>query len=318
VDIAKGDCSAATKPPKQVPVLLTSALFRKAKPAMTLRFLVLEGSPRDARERYRDALGLTPAELYGDVLLRIAGEGSYDILCAADADATLPKGAMLKDYDAVVMTGSPLHLWKQEPESLRQVALAREVFKARVPYFGSCWAIQVAAVAAGGEVHKNPRGREFGYARRIAPTAEGALHPLLAGRPALFDAPCSHLDEVKTLPPDATLLASNAISRVQAAEIRHEGGTFWGVQYHPEFVHSVLAFILNQRADDLVGEGFFANAGQAKAYADDLVALDALPRPDICWRLGLNADVIDRALRESEIRNFIRYAVKKQPVPSAA
>lgn len=295
-----------------------SSPLRKAYSEMALRFLIVEGSPLDARERYRDALGKTPAELYGDVLVRIAGEGGYDILCAADADASLPKGVVLSDYDGVALTGSPLHLWKQEPESLRQVAFAREVFRARVPFFGSCWGIQVAAVAAGGEVHKNPRGREFGYARQIAPTAEGARHPLLQGRPALFDAPCSHLDEVKTLPPDATLLASNAISRVQAAEIRHEGGTFWGVQYHPEFVHSVLAFILDQRADDLVREGFFADLAQAEAYSADLVALDAAPRRDICWRLGLNADVVDRASRESELRNFVTFAVKKQGSARAA
>lgn len=271
-----------------------------------LRFLVIEGSPAAARERYRAALGRTPAEHYGEVLLRLTGGGSYDITCPADPDGTLPKGTELSSYDGVVITGSPLHLWKREPESLRQVELARAVFKARVPFFGSCWGLQVAAVAAGGEVHKNPRGREFGFARRIAPNTEGARHALLAGRPAMFDAPCSHLDEVSVLPPDSTLLASNAVSRVQAAEIRHEGGTFWGVQYHPEYVLAVLAHILDMRAGDLVREGFFANESQSATYAADLVALDAEPgRSDICWRLGLNDDVVDPALRATEIANFI-------------
>lgn len=271
-----------------------------------LRFLVMEGSPAAARERYRAALGRTPAEHYGEVLLRLAGGGTYEITCPADPDGALPKGATLEDYDGVVITGSPLHLWKREPESLRQVELAREIFRAKVPFFGSCWGLQVAAVAAGGEVHKNPRGREFGFARRIAPNAEGARHALLAGRPALFDAPCSHLDEVSVLPPDSTLLASNAVSRVQAAEIRHEGGTFWGVQYHPEYVHSVLAYILDQRASDLIREGFFAHESQSAAYAADLAALDAEPnRMDICWRLGLNEDVVDPVQRSTEIANFI-------------
>lgn len=271
-----------------------------------LRFLVVEGSPAAARERYRTALGRTPAEHYGEVLVRLAGGGRYDITCPADPDGALPKGAELAGYDGVVITGSPLHLWKREPESLRQVELAREVFRAKVPFFGSCWGLQVASVAAGGAVHKNPRGREFGFARRIAPNAEGARHALLAGRPALFDAPCSHLDEVSVLPPDSTLLASNAVSRVQAAEIRHEGGTFWGVQYHPEYVHAVLAYILEQRSGDLIREGFFADEGQSAAYAADLVALDAAPeRMDICWRLGLNDDVVDPAQRATEITNFI-------------
>ncbi|PPD13943.1 MAG: glutamine amidotransferase [Methylobacterium sp.] len=274
---------------------------------MSLRFLVMEGSPAPARERYLEAMGRTPAQHYGDVLVQAAGGGSFDIVCAADAGASLPDGAVLGDYNGVVITGSPLHLWKREPESLRQVELAREVFRSGVPFFGSCWGLQVAAVAAGGDVQKNPRGREFGFARRIAPTVDGARHALLAGRPALFDAPCSHLDEVAALPTDSTLLASNAVSRVQAAEIRYQGGTFWGVQYHPEFVHGVLAYILDQRSGDLVAEGFFADAAQSAAYSADLRALDREPRRDICWRLGLSADVVDPIQRRTEIGNFVAW-----------
>ena len=39
---------------------------------------------------------------------------------------------------------------------------------------------------------------------------------------------------MESLPPGATLLATNAVTAVQAAEIRSGRGTFWGVQYHPE------------------------------------------------------------------------------------
>ncbi|MCA3631540.1 MAG: type 1 glutamine amidotransferase [Methylobacterium sp.] len=285
---------------------------------MSLRFLVMEGSPAPARERYREALGRTPAQHYGDVLVQVAGGGSFDIVCPADPGGKLPEGAILADYDGVAITGSPLHIWKREPESIRQIELAREVFRSGVPFFGSCWGLQVAAVAAGGHVQKNPRGREFGFARRIAPTADGARHALLAGRPALFDAPCSHLDEVAALPADSTLLASNAVSRVQAAEIRYQGGTFWGVQYHPEYVHSVLAYILDQRAGDLVAEGFFVDKAQSSAYSADLVALDAEPRRDICWRLGLNADVVDPIQRRTEIANFVAWCKAEASQSDAA
>ncbi len=98
------------------------------------------------------------------------------------------------------------------------------------------------------------------------------------------------------------------MSRVQAAEIRHAGGTFWGVQYHPEYGHHVLAYILDQRATDLVSEGFFADQAQSKAYSSDLVALEKQPRRDICWRLGLNADVVDRCsgARNREFRRLVQ------------
>src|SRR6266403_1796200 len=59
---------------------------------------------------------------------------------------------------------------------------------AKVPSFGSCWAAQMAVVAAGGMVRANPRGREMGIARKIALTPEGRGHPLYAGKGAVFDA----------------------------------------------------------------------------------------------------------------------------------
>ncbi len=71
----------------------------------------------------------------------------------------------------------------------RQIELAKAVFAAGVPFFGSCWGLQVAVTAAGGEVRANPRGREFGFARRILLTEAGREHRLFAGKPAAFEAP---------------------------------------------------------------------------------------------------------------------------------
>ena len=51
------------------------------------------------------------------------------------------------------------------------------------PAFGSCWGLQIAAVAAEGDVQRNPLGREVGIARRILPTDPGRSHPMLEGRP---------------------------------------------------------------------------------------------------------------------------------------
>ena len=51
------------------------------------------------------------------------------------------------------------------------------------------------------------------------------------------------------------MLAANAVSPVQAAAIRHDGGTFWGVQYHPEFSLDELAVILRRRTEALVQNG---------------------------------------------------------------
>jgi GMP synthase (glutamine-hydrolysing) len=278
---------------------------------MSLRFLIIEGNTRDVRESYRAGVGVTPAEGYGRVMVGIAGMGGFDILHATDADAALPAGTGLADYDAAIITGSALHLWQRQPEAIRQVEVARAIYRAGIPFFGSCWGIQVAAVAAGGDVQRNPRGREMGFARKITRNAEGRAHPLLAGRPDVFDAPCSHLDEVAVPPPDSTILASNAISHVQAAEFRHAGGTFWGVQYHPEYTLGDLAFLIDRRMGTLIEEGFFADVATKDRYVAELRQLaEAPPAPGLCWQHGLGPDVTDPVQRVTELRNFIEARVK--------
>lgn len=287
---------------------------------MAIRFLILEGNTREVRESYKAAQGVTPAEGFGNVMAGLAGaDARYDILLGTDADASLPKGVSFADYDGVIITGSALHIWQQEPEAMRQVEIARAIYKAKVPFYGSCWGLQVATVAAGGVVHKNPRGREMGIARKIVPNAAGSAHPLLKGRPAAFDSPCSHLDEVATLPPDSTLLASNGMSRVQAAEIRHEGGTFWGVQYHPEYTLGDIVFLIDRRMGALMGEGFFADPAEKDAYVRDLRAIDEDPAlTNIAWRYNLGPELTDTATRNTELRNFIEERVRPRAMARAA
>jgi GMP synthase (glutamine-hydrolysing) len=277
-----------------------------------LRFLIVDGNPQDRRDAHIRDYGLSPGDAYGSTLLDLAPQGStYDVCLPALEGANLPNGAGLSEYDGVALTGSSLHLWNREPAVERQIALAREVFRAGVPFMGSCWGVQMAAVAAGGDVRKNPVGREVAFARNIAPTAVGRDHPLLAGRPPAFDAPAIHLDIITTPPPDCTILASNALAPVQAAEIRHEGGVFWGIQYHPEFTLREVAAILHRIAPLITTEGFFRTEEEARAYAADLVTLDAnRGRSDIAWRYGLDAQVLDDARRVTELRNWIDCSVK--------
>ena len=275
---------------------------------MVLRLLVVEGNTREGRAAHEATFGLTPSASYAAVLREIVPDAGCDIVCPADPDATLPEATTLADYDGVVLTGSSLHLWQREPAIDRQIELMRAVYASRVPAFGSCWGLQMGAVAAGGDVRANPNGREIGFARNIAVLPAGEGHPLLAGRPAAFTAPAIHLDAVTTLPSDCTVLASNALTPVQAAEIRHGGGTFWGVQYHPEFSIAELTAILGRLTALMVAEGFAADEGAARAHIADLAT--APERSDAAWRHGLDAQVLDDGLRLTEIRNFIDRRVR--------
>jgi len=138
-------------------------------------------------------------------------------------------GTTLADFDGAMFPGSPLHIYDRTPAVTRQIDFARAAFAACVPVWGSCWGLQLATVALGGSVRRNPRGRELAIARAIAVTEAGRTHPLLASRPLLFDVLCSHLDEVETLPPNAEVLAANELSSIQAMAARTpHGGSFFG------------------------------------------------------------------------------------------
>jgi len=280
---------------------------------MSLKFLVVEGNTRETRERHKANYGRMPSESYAHVLQTIAEDAICDIAFPADEGANLPDSAGLEIYDGIVLTGSSLHLWDMTPEVERQVDLARAIFHSGVPAFGSCWGLQVATVAAGGDVQINPAGREVGIARNILKTDAGMRHPLLTGRPAAFDAPCVHLDAVMAVAPGTDILASNAMSPVQAAEIRMNGGVFWGVQYHPEFTLRHLGVIIDRNAENWAKDGFFHDAADGKRYAEDLFALhEDRSRSDIAWRLGLAREVVDDELRLTEIRNFIDLKVRPE------
>jgi GMP synthase (glutamine-hydrolysing) len=277
-----------------------------------LRFLVVDGNIAERRDAHAAAFGKSPGQSYGDTLLSVAPKGSvYDICFPADSGSNLPTAAGLTDYDGIALTGSALHLWQREPAVNRQIEFAREAFRSKTAFFGSCWGLQMACVAAGGDVQKNPIGREVAVARNIAPNEKGFSHAMLRGRPAAYDALCVHLDIVTQPSADHTLLASNRMTPMQAAEIRQDGGVFWGIQYHPEFSLTEVAVILDRIKQLMVDEGMARDVHAVKAYADDLIALDQdSSRHDLAWKLGLDEQVLDENLRLLEIRNWVDHQVK--------
>jgi GMP synthase (glutamine-hydrolysing) len=268
---------------------------------MGLRFLVVEGNTRDARQTHRSAYGLMPSESYAAVLQAIAPDALCDLAFPADEGANLPQAEGLESYDGIVLTGSHLSIYDRTPDILRQIDLMRAIYQSGTPSFGSCWGLQVAAVAADGDVQRNLRGREVGFARRLLRTEAGRLHPMLDGRPEVYDAPAIH----------CVVLSSNDLSAVQAADIRFAGGAFWGVQYHPEFSLGELAVILDRRKALLVGEGFCRTPEDAAAYVEDLATLHVdRDRADLAWRHGIDMEVLQFERRTREIANFVAHRVR--------
>jgi GMP synthase (glutamine-hydrolysing) len=269
-----------------------------------LQLLVAEGNTPAGRRRIAEFAGVTPAESYAAVLRTIAPDAIVEICTPADGGATTPQS--LDSYDGVAITGSSLNIYQREIESLRQIDFVREVFAREVPMFGSCWGLQLATVAAGGEVGLNPAGREVAFARKIALTPAGRDHPMHATREAVFDAPAIHSDIVTRLPQGSIVTARNAMSEVQAAEIRLGRGVFWGVQYHPEYGLHDIAAVISRHGQVLVTDGFFADLTELDRYAADLSTLAAnQQRRDIAWRLGFGDDIMKQRVRQTELSNWI-------------
>ena len=274
-----------------------------------LRLLVVEGNTPAGRRRIAESAGATPAESYAGVLRAIAPDAIVDICTPADGDGTTPQP--LDSYDGVAITGSSLNIYQRDIASLRQIDFVREVFTRGIPMFGSCWGLQLATVAAGGAVGLNPAGREVAFARKIALTPAGCNHPMHARRDAVFDAPAIHSDIVTQLPQGSIITAHNAMSEIQAAEIRLGRGVFWGVQYHPEYGLHDIAAVIRRYGETLVNEGFFADVAELDRYASDLSTLAANQRRrDIAWRLGFGDDIMKESVRQTELSNWIASLVR--------
>ena len=276
-----------------------------------LSICILNGYPKASRDNF-DLAGVGhPHDFFIDFLKRYVPGVAVDVAFIADGDGGPPATAGLSAYDGFIWTGSDLTIYHgDDPRVMRQVELAKAIFEAGVPSYGSCWGIQMAAVAAGGAVQKNPKGREWGLARDIRKTEDGRNSPLLSGKPDRFDGFIMHLDEVSRLPVGATLLATNDHTRVQALEVRYRKGVFWATQYHPEYNLLEMARLISARAEALVNEGFFDSPESVQRHADDMLALYREPGSgELQNKLEIGEDILSADIRECELRNWIDYLV---------
>jgi GMP synthase (glutamine-hydrolysing) len=273
------------------------------------RILVVDGNIAEIRARQAAAVGYDSGAGYARILNRLMPELRCDVIRPADAAPALPPGVSLASYDGVTITGSALNVYHGGGEVDRQIEIAKAVFEAGVPFFGSCWGLQIAVAAAGGVVRKNPRGREFGFARRILLTEAGRAHPMFAGKPPVFEAPTIHRDEIASLPAGAVTLASNEMG-LQAAAFTHGRTTFWGVQYHPEYDYIDIAAAAERYGRTLVEEGLFKDEPALHEFAAELRQLQVRPAdPALAWKHGLGPAMTSEAVRLAELRNWLEQQV---------
>jgi GMP synthase (glutamine-hydrolysing) len=269
---------------------------------------VVDGNRAATRAQQVAAGGQPTGEGYARVLQSLA-EVSCDIVRPADGEVQFAPDSGLASYDGVAITGSALNVYDGGAHIERQVELARAVFATGAPFFGSCWGLQVAVCAAGGRVRRNPRGREFGFARRVELGEAGRHHPMFTGKPAVFEAITVHRDDVEQLPGGAVVLASNDMG-VQALELRHDRGTFWGVQYHPEYSYAEIAATALRYGEALIADRLVADHAELEAFVTDIRQLMQDPRDRrLTWKHALGPAMQDETLKLAELRNWLELQV---------
>ncbi len=132
---------------------------------------------------------------------------------------------------AVILSGGPASVFAPEAPKLNA-----EVLALGVPVLGICYGLQLLMQSLGGRVEpaaEHVAGREYGRAQL---ERSGADDPLLDGVPASSTVWMSHGDLIAKLAPGFEVIATSASCAFAA--VRHRERRLWGIQFHPEVVHT--------------------------------------------------------------------------------
>jgi len=128
---------------------------------------------------------------------------------------------------ALILSGGPASVYADGAPPLR-----RELLELGIPVLGICYGMQLMVHDLGGKVEAAEAG-EFGRTDLTLLERGGSL---LAGLPEQQACWMSHRDAVFEPPPGFRALASSPASPVAAVEHAERG--LYGIQFHPEVVHT--------------------------------------------------------------------------------
>ncbi|WP_407670124.1 glutamine-hydrolyzing GMP synthase [Nonomuraea solani] len=133
---------------------------------------------------------------------------------------------MAKNPKAIILSGGPSSVYAEGAPPV-----PHGLFATGVPTFGICYGFQAMAQALGGDVARTGTAEYGGTALEVL--NEGVI---FAGLPASQKVWMSHGDSVAAAPEGFTVTASTDETPVAAFE--HPDRGLYGVQFHPEVLHS--------------------------------------------------------------------------------
>jgi GMP synthase (glutamine-hydrolysing) len=157
---------------------------------------------------------------------------------------------IINNYGAVIVLGGPDSANDDSHKIQTELALIREVLKAKIPYLGICLGLQTFVKAAGGEVVKNgikevgfrdPNGDYFD----VELTIEGHSDPLFTGLDNSFRVFHLH-GETVNITENMILLATGKYCRNQIVKF---GLNSYGIQFHFELTSELLETWIKEDPD---------------------------------------------------------------------
>jgi GMP synthase (glutamine-hydrolysing) len=130
---------------------------------------------------------------------------------------------------AIILSGGPASVYAPGAPPAPDGLLA-----AGIPVLGICYGFQLMVAGLGGSVQRSGAGEYGATTLEAAPAAPGSV--LLDGLPSRQQVWMSHRDTCAVAPPGFAVTASTAGTPVAAAEDR--GRQLYGVQFHPEVLHT--------------------------------------------------------------------------------
>ena len=166
---------------------------------------------------------------YSQLISRRVREAQFyaELIPWDKADTILPK---LKPA-GIILSGSHNSVYAADAPTLPD-----SVLEAGVPVLGICYGLQLLAHSLGGEVSPGQE-REYGPATVTVTGGDpDTASPLFEGLPASMQVWMSHGDRVERLPKGFIAIAHSDNSPLAA--IAHESRRIYGIQFHPEVVHT--------------------------------------------------------------------------------
>ena len=176
-----------------------------------------------------------PAEHVGQFAPMFKADGISLHVVQLDRGDPIPD---LEAFDGLWVLGGPMQIWEEDshPWLVEEKAAIREAVSGQgMPYFGLCLGHQLLADALGGEV--GPSAEPEVGILPIELNDMGAISPFLAGLPRNFTCTQGHGAEVKSAPPDASVLASSPLCAIQAMQV---GSTAVSFQFHCELTVDMI------------------------------------------------------------------------------